>query len=174
MSWYALRTLLHSHRVPLQCALLYVLCTACTCHNGHGLFTKVTGMPIILIGHRGHCDGSRCVQVLVIESCQGLITASCAERMAGHGALCAVSTTGKPPPLDALRLMNLSEQDRSIICTASLGDLLTAKVTPVDSVPRDFSLLCWVLHKATECKQELLDCTLLPVVQGCSRRDLMI
>lgn len=68
------------------------------------------------------------LQVLVIESCQGLVTAACAERMGGFGQLCACGLGDKQPPMDALRLMNLTQQQKAVLCQTSIAKLQAAKV----------------------------------------------
>lgn len=66
---------------------------------------------------------SRC---LLLENCQGLLAAACAERMGGHGALCCVGTGGKTPGMSGLRQLNLGPQERSIVCCTQLADLQQA------------------------------------------------
>lgn len=66
---------------------------------------------------------SRC---LLLENCQGLLAAACAERMGGLGVLCCVGTGGKTPGMSGLRQLNLSQQERSIVCCTQLSDLQAA------------------------------------------------
>lgn len=66
---------------------------------------------------------SRC---LLLENCQGLLAAACAERMGGLGALCCVGTGGKTPGMSGLRQLNLDQQGRSIVCCTQLADLQAA------------------------------------------------
>lgn len=73
-------------------------------------------------------------QVLVLESCQGLVTAAVAERLGGYGSVCAAHmTTGGYAPLDAAKLMNFTPQQMSIVCVSSLYHLHRAQVR--DAVP---------------------------------------
>jgi tRNA (adenine-N(1)-)-methyltransferase non-catalytic subunit len=68
-------------------------------------------------------------RVLVVDACQGLVTAACVERMGGCGELVALSAApGKPPVLDAVRFLNPSAAQRATIRSATLPDLLAAKV----------------------------------------------
>jgi hypothetical protein len=65
-------------------------------------------------------------RTLLLENCQGVLAAACAERQGGHGLLCCVGTGGKQAPLTGLRLLNLGQQHKDIVCTAQLGELLAA------------------------------------------------
>lgn len=44
------------------------------------------------------------LQVLVLDSCCGLITGAIAERLGSHGTVCAAYPGDKPPSYDASRL----------------------------------------------------------------------
>lgn len=65
-------------------------------------------------------------RVLLLENCQGLLVAACAERLGGHGALCCVGTGGKQPSLSGLRQLNLGEAERAVVCMAQLDELQEA------------------------------------------------
>jgi tRNA (adenine-N(1)-)-methyltransferase non-catalytic subunit len=66
-------------------------------------------------------------RVLVIESCGGLLTAAAAERLGGHGKVCAAAAGDKrAAPIDAVRHLNLSERERSVLRTTTLQALLDA------------------------------------------------
>jgi tRNA (adenine58-N1)-methyltransferase non-catalytic subunit len=43
-------------------------------------------------------------QVLVVEACCGVVTGAVAERLGGHGTVCAAFPGDKPPSYDASRL----------------------------------------------------------------------
>lgn len=74
-------------------------------------------------------------RVLVIEACQGLIAAAAAQRMGGCGVLCACSSGDKPAPMDCVRYMNFSEEQRQVICTTSLPALQAAKAKAASEQP---------------------------------------
>jgi tRNA (adenine-N(1)-)-methyltransferase non-catalytic subunit len=65
-------------------------------------------------------------RTLLLDNCQGLLAAACAERMGGHGVLCCVGTGGKAPALSGLRQLNLGQQQRAIVCMAQLTDVQQA------------------------------------------------
>ncbi|GIL73504.1 hypothetical protein Vretimale_5280 [Volvox reticuliferus] len=66
-------------------------------------------------------------KVLVADRCQGVLTAAAVERLGGEGAVCAVEMDGRPAVLDAVRQMNLSIAQRSVLFTAPAGHLLREK-----------------------------------------------
>lgn len=66
-------------------------------------------------------------QVLVVEHCLGLVTAAAVERLGGQGAVCATQLDERAAPLDAVRLMNLDPQQRSVLFTAYASSLLKDK-----------------------------------------------
>ncbi|GIL49642.1 hypothetical protein Vafri_5885 [Volvox africanus] len=66
-------------------------------------------------------------KVLVADRCQGVLTAAAVERLGGEGAVCALEMDGRPATLDAVRQMNLSIAQRSVLFTASAGHLLREK-----------------------------------------------
>lgn len=61
--------------------------------------------------------------MLVLETCSGLILASVAERMGGHGTALATFSGSQPPSLDSVRLFNFSTGVRRTLCCASLSKL---------------------------------------------------
>ncbi|WIA33537.1 hypothetical protein OEZ86_006661 [Tetradesmus obliquus] len=65
-------------------------------------------------------------RTLLLDNCQGLLAAACAERMGGHGVLCCVGTGGKAPALSGLRQLNLGQQQRAVVCMAQLTDVQQA------------------------------------------------
>lgn len=65
-------------------------------------------------------------RTLLLDNCQGLLAAACAERMCGHGVLCCVGTGGKAPALSGLRQLNLGQQQRAVVCMAQLTDVQQA------------------------------------------------
>lgn len=71
-----------------------------------------------------NCYVSCITQVLVLETCSGLVTAAVAERLGGFGHVCATYVADKCPPLEATRMLNFPESIRSSMSTASLATLL--------------------------------------------------
>lgn len=65
-------------------------------------------------------------QVLVMETCSGLVAGAVAERMGGHGTVCATWAGSRAPPLDVVRMFNFEGAVRDTICSASLGSLEAA------------------------------------------------
>ncbi|GLI64625.1 hypothetical protein VaNZ11_007943 [Volvox africanus] len=66
-------------------------------------------------------------KVLVADRCQGVLTAAAVERLGGEGAVCALEMDGRPATLDAVRQMNLTIAQRSVLFTTSAGHLLREK-----------------------------------------------
>ncbi len=62
-------------------------------------------------------------QVLVLESCAGLVTAAVAERLGGFGRVVSTYMGSKQPALDAPRLFNFSKDVMASISIASLPSL---------------------------------------------------
>ncbi|KAK3272719.1 hypothetical protein CYMTET_19000 [Cymbomonas tetramitiformis] len=62
-------------------------------------------------------------RVLVVETCGGLITGSVAERLGGHGVVCASYEGEKPPARDLVRYFNFDEAHMSSITSLSLQAL---------------------------------------------------
>ncbi|KAG2484255.1 hypothetical protein HYH03_016900 [Edaphochlamys debaryana] len=67
------------------------------------------------------CAGAK---VLVVEQCMGVFTAAAVERMGGVGAVCALQLDERQAQMDAVRLMNLDEGQRSVLFTAYASSLL--------------------------------------------------
>lgn len=65
-------------------------------------------------------------QVLVMETCSGLVAGAVAERMGGHGTVCATWAGSRAPPLDVVRMFNFEAAVRDTVCSASLGSLEAA------------------------------------------------
>ncbi|KAI8462770.1 MAG: Gcd10p family-domain-containing protein [Monoraphidium minutum] len=66
-------------------------------------------------------------RVLVIEACQGLVAAACAERLGGDGAVVAAAAGDKTvPPLDGVRLMNFGPAQRGAVRATTLHALTAA------------------------------------------------
>ncbi|PNH11755.1 tRNA (adenine(58)-N(1))-methyltransferase non-catalytic subunit trm6 [Tetrabaena socialis] len=63
-------------------------------------------------------------KVLVVESCMGVVTAAAVERLGGVGSVCALQLDDRPAPVDAVRQMNLSPAQRSVLFTALASSLL--------------------------------------------------
>lgn len=70
-------------------------------------------------------------RVLVIEApaMAGVVAACAAERLGGKGAVCAVSlyAAQRGGPLDVVRYMNLTAEERAAVCSATLGELREAQ-----------------------------------------------
>ena len=64
------------------------------------------------------------MQVLVLETCSGLVTGAVAERLGGFGHVCTTYVGDKCPPLEATRMLNFPDSIRSSMSTASLATLL--------------------------------------------------
>lgn len=69
-------------------------------------------------------------QVLVLETCSGLVTGAVAERLGGFGHVCTTYTGDKCPPLEATRMLNFPESIRRSMSTASLATLLQYQQQP--------------------------------------------
>ncbi len=65
-------------------------------------------------------------QVLVLETCGGLVTGAVAERLGGFGTVCCAYTGRSPPSQDAVRMFNFPWAMRDSLCCASLERLSTA------------------------------------------------
>jgi len=63
-------------------------------------------------------------KVLVIEGSSGLVTGAVAERLGGHGEICAAHFGKKTPGIAISDMFNLPESSKKIIYTKSLLDLL--------------------------------------------------
>ena len=63
-------------------------------------------------------------KVLVIEGSSGLVTGAVAERLGGHGEICAAHFGKKSPGIAISDMFNLSVSERSIIYKKSLVELL--------------------------------------------------
>jgi tRNA (adenine58-N1)-methyltransferase non-catalytic subunit len=71
-----------------------------------------------------HCS---LLQVLVIDGCNGLITAAVAERLGGLGRVCSLALGNQQAvSLDAVKHMNFTTTQKAAICTATISDLLAA------------------------------------------------
>ncbi len=64
------------------------------------------------------------VQVLVLETCSGLVTGAVAERLGGFGLVCTTYLGDKCPPLEATRMLNFSDSIKQSMSTAPLAMLL--------------------------------------------------
>lgn len=64
------------------------------------------------------------MQVLVLETCSGLVTGAVAERLGGFGHVCTTYVGAKCPPLEATRMLNFPDAVRSCMSTAPLATLL--------------------------------------------------
>ena len=69
-------------------------------------------------------------QVLVLETCSGLVTGAVAERLGGFGHVCTTYVGDKCPPLEATRMFNFPDSIRSSMSTASLATLLQYQNEP--------------------------------------------
>ena len=65
-------------------------------------------------------------QVLVLETCGGLVMGAVAERLGGFGTACSVYTGRSPPSQDAVRMFNFPWAMRDSLCCASLERLAAA------------------------------------------------
>ena len=65
-------------------------------------------------------------QVLVLETCGGLVTGAAAERLGGFGTVCSAYTGRSPPSQDAVRMFNFPWAMRDSLCCASLERLSAA------------------------------------------------
>ncbi len=63
------------------------------------------------------------VQVLVLETCSGLVTGAVAERLGGFGHVCTTYLGDKCPPLEATRMLNFSDSIKQSMSTAPLAAL---------------------------------------------------
>lgn len=64
------------------------------------------------------------MQVLVLETCSGLVTGAVAERLGGFGHVCTTYVGAKCPPLEATRMLNLPDSVRNSMSTAPMATLL--------------------------------------------------
>lgn len=64
------------------------------------------------------------MQVLVLETCSGLVTGAVAERLGGFGHVCTTYVGAKCPPLEATRMLNFPDTVRKCMSTAPLATLL--------------------------------------------------
>ena len=77
-----------------------------------------------------HFTLSLFMQVLVLETCSGLVTGAVAERLGGFGHICTTYVGGKCPPLEATRMLNFPDSIRNSMSTASLATLLQYQGEP--------------------------------------------
>lgn len=70
------------------------------------------------------------VQVLVLETCSGLVTGAVAERLGGFGHVCTTYLGDKCPPLEATRMLNFSDSIKQSMSTAPLATLLKYQAQP--------------------------------------------
>lgn len=63
-------------------------------------------------------------QVLVIEDCQGLLTAAAVSRLGGHGRVCVASLDSRMPQINSVDLMNISAEGREVLRCVKLEELL--------------------------------------------------
>ncbi len=70
------------------------------------------------------------VQVLVLETCSGLVTGAVAERMGGFGHVCTTYLGDKCPPLEATRMLNFTDSIKQSMSTAPLAALLEYQAQP--------------------------------------------
>jgi len=70
------------------------------------------------------------VQVLVLETCSGLVTGAVAERLGGFGHVCTIYLGDKCPPLEATRMLNFSDSIKQSMSTAPLATLLEYQAQP--------------------------------------------
>ena len=70
------------------------------------------------------------MQVLVLETCNGLVTGAVAERLGGFGQVCTTYIGNKCPPLEATRMLNFPESVTNSMSTASLATLLQYQEEP--------------------------------------------
>ena len=70
------------------------------------------------------------VQVLVLETCSGLVTGAVAERLGGFGHVCTTYLGDKCPPLEATRMLNFSDSIKQSMSTAPLAMLLEYAAQP--------------------------------------------
>ncbi len=70
------------------------------------------------------------VQVLVLETCSGLVTGAVAERLGGFGHVCTTYLGDKCPPLEATRMLNFSDSIKQSMSTAPLATLLEYQAQP--------------------------------------------
>ena len=71
------------------------------------------------------------MQVLVLETCNGLVTGAVAERLGGFGHVCTTHLGDKCPPLEATRLLNFPDRVKQSMSTAPLATLLEYQEQPV-------------------------------------------
>ena len=72
-------------------------------------------------------------QVLVLETCGGLVTGAAAERLGGFGTVCCAYTGRSPPSQDAVRMFNFPWAMRESLCCASLERLSAAAASDCTS-----------------------------------------
>ena len=70
------------------------------------------------------------VQVLVLETCNGLVTGAVAERLGGFGHVCTAYLGDKCPPLEATRMLNFSDSIKQSMSSAPLATLLEYQAQP--------------------------------------------
>jgi tRNA (adenine-N(1)-)-methyltransferase non-catalytic subunit len=62
-----------------------------------------------------------------MDACVGVVTAAVVERLGGHGKVCSMYAD-KPLSTDSVKLLNLTQQQSAVLCTAPLHALQGAKV----------------------------------------------
>lgn len=65
--------------------------------------------------------------ILVLESCGGMITGAVAERLGGHGAVCAAYIGSRSPSIDVVRSFNFTPEVRATVKQAPLVALLQTR-----------------------------------------------
>ncbi len=75
------------------------------------------------------------VQVLVLETCSGLVTGAVAERLGGFGHVCTTYLGDKCPPLEATRMLNFSDSIKQSMSTAPLAMLLEYQEQSITNGP---------------------------------------
>ncbi|GBG87373.1 hypothetical protein CBR_g45432 [Chara braunii] len=68
-------------------------------------------------------------EVLVIETCGGLVTGAAAERLGGYGKVCSAYRGERPSSIDIIRLFNLEDTAPKCVTRTSIGSLLDALET---------------------------------------------
>lgn len=65
--------------------------------------------------------------VLVFETCGGLVTAAVAERLGGHGTVCSTYTGPRPDSIDLARMFNFDEATGNSVSRAALQTLVDGR-----------------------------------------------
>jgi hypothetical protein len=72
--------------------------------------------------------------VLVLETCGGLVSAAVAERLGGHGTVCSTYRGPRPDSIDLARMFNFDEATANCIVRAPLPTLVASRTSKEENV----------------------------------------